>query len=131
MKTLIATLSILWLMGCAALAPPSPFVSATPPNPPSNQVVILAEHGCRFSSGHGSYMCNITVKNIGTTDVGNIAFKFAVTSDPTKSFNEGFGTIKYLPAKETINLTVYMFYDMNTPLGDPVVDTFNIIMPSR
>lgn len=133
MKNLLLTLlAVVCLAGCAT----TPFVSAPPPNPPSDQVVILTQSGCRWAGG-GNYICNLTVKNIGATDVKNVRFKIALGGNNMGQYESVYKEIDYLPSKETMELTVGA-YDgvanlLTPPLGlsgaNLIVDSFEIIPP--
>lgn len=99
MKRIFLTLlAVACLTGCAS----APFVSALPPNPPGNQVVVLAHSRYRFKM-YGEMLCDVTVKNSGQTDVKNITFLLDMGDGKYKSTD---GTIDFLPARETINFTI-------------------------
>lgn len=99
MKRLLLTLLVVaCFAGCAS----APFVSASPPNPPSDQVVILAHSIYRFKM-YGEMLCDVTVKNSGQTDVKNITFLLDMGDGKYKSTD---GTIDFLPARETITFTI-------------------------
>lgn len=117
-RLLLALIAVVGMTGCVYLTPPGPFISASPPNPPTGQVVVLVQHGC----------CVVTVKNLGPTDVRNVKFKF---TNYDKQYKDGYGRINYLPARETIKVSVDYDFDPNHPRFYTVmVDSFEVL-PAR
>lgn len=97
-RLLLTLLALAYLAGCATI----PFVSAPPPNPPGDQVVVLAHSQYRFKM-YGEMLCDVTVKNAGQTDVKNITFLLDMGGGKYKST---VGAIDFLPARETITFTI-------------------------
>lgn len=127
-KLFFILLAVVCLAGCAS----APFVSAPPPNPPGGQVVILKHRGCIWNSGNT--VCKITIKNIGTADVKNVRFKFALQGN-YKGYWHSDSVIDYLPSKETMELAVAGYDTVAGMLSYPlilnevVVDSFEIVDP--